>query len=77
MRREAKEISETVWQVSLDMTALKHVETRLMRARFKTHEMVRWCLNVLHAWDPQADETWLVRSLATELSAFLQCKLRI
>lgn len=57
--------------------ASTHSELRLMRSEYKLHEFVRLVLNLIHAYQFEVDRTWVIRQFATELSCFLQVKLRI
>lgn len=41
------------------------------------HELVRRLLTVFNEYNPAADETWLMRSVGTEISAFVQAKYRV
>lgn len=56
---------------------LRFIEARLMRENYAGHEAVRMCLQVFAEYKPSADPTWLVRQLATELSAYSRAKMSL
>ena len=72
--KEMKSIAE--WQPAVDWATVKFTELRLMRQSFAGHEFVRHVLTVFSEYDENLDESWLMRSYGTELSAFVAAKVR-
>jgi hypothetical protein len=73
-----KSMSNSVWWIECTqqkmLDKLTFIERREMRAKLRCHELMRTLGSLLHEYNPQCDETYLLRHFSSEIGQFFEAR---